>query len=174
MAFDFYKHRHFPKISTIAVVIAFLMPFFIVKCGNTEIDQISGVELMTGKSDIGGEQDKESAMDLSPRPFALMGFLCALAGAIFAWMTFKKRKLIQFIIACAGFVLLVLLFVDVKGTDVNQSSSEMLPITIELSYGYFTAQLGFAISALFYGFDFRNDQKTKPFNDEKIVDQDVI
>ena len=174
MAIDFNKHRHVPKISSVVALLAFLMPFFLIKCGDTVITDIKGYELLSGKSGIGASEDPDAAKDLNPNLFAFLGFASAVTLVILAWIKMKNKKILQVITAGVGFLSLILLFVSLTGSDISSDTGAYASmISIELSYGYYTCQLGFVISIVFHWLDIQNDRKNKIPSDDKIVDTEI-
>ena len=86
MAFDFKKYKGIPKISTVVVFIAFFMPFFLIKCNGTTLASIPGTTLCVG-TEVEGKGSGASATEseiITPKVFAVVGFLAAIAGGIFA------------------------------------------------------------------------------------------
>lgn len=172
MAFNYHKHRHFPKLSTTVILLSFLMPFFVVKCGDQTVDTLSGVELMTGKEDVGRDFNSSNTMTLKPRVFAVFAFICAAAATIFAWVRLDQEMLIGLILSGLGFVSLILLFWDIKATDLRSEGNDyngMIKIT--LGFGYFFCQIMYILNILFYGFGYKRELRQFKKDNDNTVDR---
>ena len=164
MAFDFKKYKSFPKVSTSIIVVSFLFPFFLVKCGGTTIASIKGIDLIVGMEIGDGAKAEELGMNI----FAIVALVCAVGGAILAWIKNKQSKKISLVVAVLGLISLVVLAVQLK-SEAGSSKQEM--ITIGLGIGYYLAFLGFLLNSLFFGFGMKEDNEPpKRIDDPDTVD----
>lgn len=163
MAFDFKKYKSFPKVSTSIIVVSFLFPFFLVKCGGTTIASIKGIDLIVGMEIGDGSKAEELGMNI----FAILALTCALAGAILAWVKNNQSKMISLVVAAIGFLSLIVLAIQLKA-EAGSSKQEM--ITIGIGFGYYLAFLGFLLNSLFFGFGMKAD-KEQP---KKVDDPDTV
>lgn len=144
----------FPKVSFGTIIILFFLPFFLIKCGGEQVANLSGFQLVTG-TEIGGSQFGNS-QKIEANFFAIISFLCALAGLIIAFLKIEKAKLISLIVSVVGLICLILLY--------NKASNEILKsgegmITISLGAGYYLTFLGYLINSIFFGYAIKEEQK---------------
>lgn len=143
MNIDFKKYKHFPKISSSVIVAAFLMPFMLVKCGNTTIASLNGINLALGSSV--GKGDKSQLLE--PNIFAILALILAIGAIILAFKDSRQTKIISLVIAIAGALSLVLLYIQLLG-KANMNTEK---VTISLGIGFYLAFIGFTANSVFYG-----------------------
>ncbi|HRY83241.1 MAG TPA: hypothetical protein P5533_01265 [Candidatus Cloacimonadota bacterium] len=125
------------------VIIAFLLPFMVVKCGDTKIASVSGLKLATGgnisldymdkmaestkaltdmaKSLPGAEESpeaepakEEKSEKLKPNIWALLALLMGIGGLITSLLLPKNSYIIPLILAVGGIIALFLIKSGVK------------------------------------------------------------
>lgn len=173
MSFDYKKYKGIPKISSIVVLIAFFLPFFLIKCNGQTLASINGVKLCVGTevAPAGNSSSAESEI-ITPKPFASIGLLAAIGGVVLAFLKFEKRTLIQVITASLGLLSLLILNVNMKLALGNSASSQKM-ITIEMGMGYYLAFLGFLATLVYCIMELKGDkQLTVPIVDEELVDDE--
>lgn len=167
------------KISGIGfaiVLIAFLMPFLVVKCADTKIVSLTGLKIATGgevrspvmesmtqaadelsetfeTEDTEGAEAKEKeeaeGSKLKINIFALIGLLAAIGGLIAALVVGRDRFIVPLAIAIVGVIALLLIKVGMQGSmDMDDSGEYSAMIKIEYQFGYFLAWLGFIIAGV--------------------------
>lgn len=173
MSFDYKKYKGIPKISSIVVLIAFFLPFFLIKCNGQTLASINGVRLCVGTEvSPGGSSSSAESEVIAPKPFASIGLLAAIGGVVLAFLKFEKRNLIQVITASLGILSLFILNVNMKIALGNSASSQKM-ITIEMGMGYYLAFLGFLVTVIYCVMALKGDkQSTVPLLEEELVDDE--
>lgn len=138
----------FPRISFSAILLAFFLPFFIVKCNDKELGKISGLELVVG-SDIGDKNIlSESSNDAEPNVFAIIGFLGTIAGLVFAFTKIKRWRLYSFILSILGSLSLFLLYLSAISEE--SKGGLMAKITISIGIGFYIALTGYILNSFYF------------------------
>lgn len=161
MAFNYRKYSGIPKISSFVVLISFLLPFFVVRCNDQVIDEISGIELISGTtirsaddgflegmSEEETEENTEPTGDyISTKIFAIFCLFTAILATAVSF--FKNNEKIVLAIAVAGIGALSLLglYIEVNGESGKQDGGM---ITIEIGLGFVLALFGFIIQIVYY------------------------
>ena len=146
----------FPKISFGTIIILFFLPFLLVKCGGEEIANLSGFQLVTG-TEIGGDSEfGGDAEDIQSNVFAIIGFVCAIAGLIIAFMKINKSKVISLVISIIGLLSLLLLYNDANSEAVKNTEGV---ITISLGIGYYLTFLCYLINSIFFGYTLKEKEE---------------
>ncbi|MDY0152073.1 MAG: hypothetical protein RBS43_07370 [Candidatus Cloacimonas sp.] len=156
------------KISAVLyaiVIVAFFMPFFVVRCQQTELMTIKGVELVTGADVklsmgdmLGGGAKKEGAEDQTQKvpaqPLAQAALLLAVVALILVLVLPKKLFIIPLLISVGGIVCLQLLNQGMLGALAN-SNTALDPsmdlskfISIQTKLGYWLANVFFLLGGL--------------------------
>lgn len=147
----------FPRISFSAILLAFFLPFFIVKCNDKELGKISGLELVVG-SDIGDENIlSQSSNDAKPNILAIIGFLGAIAGLVFAYTKIKRWRLYSLILSILGSLSLFLLYLSAISEETE--GGLMAKITISIGIGFYIALTGYILNSLYFSV-FLKEKKT--------------
>ena len=170
MSFDYKKYKGIPKISTFVVLIAFFLPFFLVKCGGQTLASINGVTLCVG-TEVGPKGNTSSAKSetITPKAFAIIGLLAAIGGIVVAFVKFNKQMLVQLIIASLGLLSLLILNFNMKFAAGNMSSSKQM-ITVEMGVGYYLAFLGFMAIVIYCAIALKGEKSKQSAPVEELVD----
>lgn len=170
MAIDFKKYKNFPKVSTSIIVLSFLMPFFLVKCGGTTLASVSGVDMIVGM-DVKGATESAKGGRIDASIFGIIAALCAIVGVVLAWAGSQKMKMISMVVAIVGLACLVVMYLQLKLEATKEDTRGM--ITIGLGFGFYLAFLGWLLNAVFFGLWMKEDKKTVTQASQDTVD-DVI
>lgn len=135
----------FPKISFPVIMIAFLLPFVLVKCGDTTIARLNGVDLVTG-THVGEGEDVEQ---IQPNLYVLAAFVFAAAGLVLAFLKKKEARIAALAVSVLGFLSLIGFYFNVTGQIPGKGK---MIIIISLGIGYYIAIIGFLANSLFFGF----------------------
>ena len=112
--------------------------------------------------------DGAKAEDLGMNIFAILALVCALAGAVLAWIKNKQSKMISLVVAAVGLLSLIILAIQLKA-EAGSSKQEM--VTIGLGFGFYLAFIGFLLNSLFFGFGMKADNdEPKEIDDPDTVD----
>ena len=155
MAFKYKKYSGIPKISSAVVLIAFFLPIFIVKCNDTPIDELSGVELVIGSevkqgSDILSDDpaDHPDEEYSPPRVFAILCLFAALLSTALAFFKNESKLVLALAVSGIGLLSLLGLYFEVN-SDTGPKNSGF--ITIHVALGYFLVMFGFLGQLIYYG-----------------------
>lgn len=173
MSFDYKKYKGLPKISTLVVVIAFLLPFFLIKCNGQTLASINGVTLCVG-TEVGpnGNTSSADAEIITPKVFAIVGLLAAIGGVVVAFVKFEKQILVQLILSSLGLLSLIILNFNMS-LALGKSSSSQKMITIEMGMGYYLAFLGFLVTLIYCAMALKGEkQMTAQVPIEDLVDDE--
>lgn len=156
------------------VILAFLLPFVVVKCGDTKLMTINGVKLVTGgtleketdamvkklSGGLGGMLSTDN-MDMSelkdnpmkPSIFAILAILMAVVGLITAFVLPADKKIIPALAGLLGLVFLVVIMVGAKSEfPKNMGGGEMAQIAdmikVTMGLGFWLALIGFLVAAV--------------------------
>lgn len=160
--------------SFIIGLLLFLMPFVDIKCGDTTLKQVSGVELATGfeikdtrsNNSLFNSNDVNTSFSSQPdtrrgNNFAIAAMLLGLLAVIVALLNFKGRAGLGMVLGAATAVALIALMIDVKnkiksdsppahhtnGFDMNLGND--VNIVAEFTPYFYLAVLLFALGAYF-------------------------
>lgn len=172
MSFDYKKYKGIPKISTVVVLIAFFLPFFLIKCGGQTLASVNGVTLCVG-TEVGPSGGGSSAKSetISPKAFAIVGLLAAIGGVVVALVKFQKQLLVQLILSSLGLLSLFILNIDMKLAAGGMSSSKQM-ITVELGIGYYLAFLGFLATIIYCAIALKGEKSVESIPIEELVDDE--
>lgn len=157
------------------VIIAFLMPFMVVKCGDNKIATVSGFKLVTGgkvanpqlenlqnmTESMQGQTDNETpdaeaeendnTIPFKSNPYALIALLAALAGLISALLLKKGAFVAPLALAIVGLISMMLIKGPVtnaaKGSSGGNAALEGI-ITVNAQFGYYLALIGFFLAGI--------------------------
>ena len=133
----------------ILIAFCFLLPFFKLSCGGTDLIVVSGIETVTGtnfeSSEMFGKSTDNRKMD--PELFAILALLCALGGIGFSFARGGAANLLNLLASIGGAVFLIVLKFKL---DHDVHSSGELMIKIDYMIGYWLALLLFIGSALMH------------------------
>ncbi len=135
----------FPKISFPVILIAFLLPFVLVKCGDTTIARLNGIDMVTG-THVGEGEDVEQ---IQPNLYVLAAFVLAAAGLVLAFLKKKEARIAALAVSILGLLSLIGFYFDVTGQIPGKGK---MIIIISLGIGYYIAIIGFLANSLFFGF----------------------
>ena len=156
------------KISAIfyaIVILAFLMPFFVVSCDKTEIASLSGVKLVTGGEvkismpeilqDMQQEDTKLDNPSMNAQPFAIITLILAVVALILVLALPVKMYLIPAIVSILGIISLQLLNANIMsvlspsktGLDPSIDLSSMM--SIKAQSGFWLANIAFILGGVF-------------------------
>jgi hypothetical protein len=160
--------------SFIIGILLFLMPFVNIKCGDTTLKQVSGVELATGfemkdtrsNNSLFNSNDINTSFSSQPdtrrgNNFAIAAMLLGLVAAIVALLNFKGRAGLGLVLGTATVVALIALMIDIKSKiksdsppahhtnsfDMNLGNN--VNIVAEFTPYFYLAVLLFALGAYF-------------------------
>lgn len=156
------------------VIIAFLLPFMVVKCGDTKLATFTGFKLVTGgevkapamdnmMKGLGdafnmdnttqeAQEDEQEAKGekVKPNAFAIIALLMAVIGLITALIMSQEKYIIPLVVAIVGFIAMLLIKSGVSGDMSAAGSKEVADmIKIKMQFGYFLALLAFIGAAVF-------------------------
>jgi hypothetical protein len=166
------------KISGIGfaiVLIAFLMPFMVVKCADTPIMTLTGLKMATGgtvqtqtmdsmmegidsSSDSlkAGDEKKSDKKEESANQrnvkvniFALSGLIAGMGGLITTLILNKRKYLVPLAIAGVGVIALILIKTAMQTNMTLKEAGKFASlISFEYQFGYFLALFGFVVGAV--------------------------
>ncbi|PKP04806.1 MAG: hypothetical protein CVU11_03585 [Bacteroidetes bacterium HGW-Bacteroidetes-6] len=145
----------FPKISFPVILIAFLLPFVLVKCGNTTIARLNGVDMVTGTHV--GEGDDVQQID--PNLYVLGAFVLAAVGLVLAFFKKKEIRIAALAVSVLGFLSLIGFYFDVTGEVPGKGK---MIVIISLGVGYYIAIIGFLANSLFFGLSLTQKEDRLP------------
>ncbi|MBU0488995.1 MAG: hypothetical protein KKA07_09605 [Bacteroidetes bacterium] len=153
--------KHFSKAGFVIVIIAFFLPFIVVKCSNgTELVRASGMQIITRSNLVDDGNSKNSSSEKSggtnPRIFSAISFLCALGGLVFLFLNNKNREKIAFVLGIVGLFFLIFMVLDINMSIPAKAKNF---ITISPGYGYYLAIIGFLIADALLLLDFLEKRK---------------
>jgi hypothetical protein len=151
------------------------MPFVNIKCGDTTLKQVSGVELATGfemkdtrsNNSLFNSNDINTSFSSQPdtrrgNNFAIAAMLLGLVAAIVALLNFKGRAGLGLVLGTATVVALIALMIDVKNkiksdspppghsnNGFNMNLGNDVNIVAEFTPYFYLAVLLFALGAYF-------------------------
>lgn len=178
MNIDLEKFKFAPKISSGVILLSFLLPFFVIKCGNIELAKPTGIQLVTGKSSITETSKSSESKDLKPQPFAIVALFMAVLATILAWIKIKNHNMIALVIASVGFLSLIILLINMKSIVVDSAGSDSQNvakmITVSGAIGYYLCLLGYLVYGSFYGLTIKQekDAQTRENADSVIEELD--
>lgn len=154
MNIDFKKYRHVPKISSSIIIVSFLLPFFLIKCGGQTLAEVRGIDMLVGM-DI---KTSSEAKHLTWSLFGIVTALCAVAALVLALLDKKSQKLLSLVIACVGLACLIMMAIQMK-MAVGMETEAM--ITVGLGFGFYLAFIGFLVNSLFFGLSMKEDKNSE-------------
>ncbi len=157
------------------VIIAFLLPFMVVKCGDTKIASFSGFKLVTGgkvetpamdnmmqglgdafksAGDLAGTEEAEETKEakaekVKPNFFAIIALLAAIVGLVTAFVMDQKKYILPLVMGVVGFIALLLIRSGLSSSWAADSKELAGMIKVNLQFGYFLALLAFIGAAVF-------------------------
>lgn len=166
------------KLSVIGyaiVLIAFLLPFFVVSCQQTELFTMSGLKLVTGgEADYSlGDQLSDSTKiapnmpdkkSIPSQPLAIAIVAIAFLGIILALVLPRNAFYVPVLLSAAGIVCLFLLkggiLKAVASTDMGMKEGIDISkvFLVKTKIGFWLANLGFLAAALIAFIDKLNSQ----------------
>lgn len=151
--------QHLPKISFGTVILAFFLPFVLIKCGGEEIANLSGLQLITGAEITADSEFMEEAQRTESNIFAILSMAAAVIGLIVALVKMNKWKVIAFVASLVGLVSLLLLYNDVKVETTNNAEGLL---TISLGFGFYLAFIAYLVNSIFLGMYAKDKQDPEP------------
>jgi len=161
---EYFVTQNFPKLSFGTALIAFLLPFFLVKCQNETIMTIKGINTVTGvapDNNLGGgmgdlfeglEDEMEDAAEKAPKQkkkrslWGILALLAAIAGLGLSFTDMDNKKMLQTICGVLGVVSLILLYIGAKGS-MDKEAAQM-GIKIVPGIGFYLSFLGFLAATI--------------------------
>lgn len=160
------------------VILCFFFSFFLVKCNESTLVSIEGIDLVVG-SDMAAESElgeffnqntsnnEELALPqgddqpISPHPLAIIALLMAVAGVMMVFLPWKQRNLLQMVLSIIGFLALLALIVLFRqqyadlgsnsGSEYQEKLLKGLNFKIEAGLGLIWSMVLFAVNGLFLG-----------------------
>jgi hypothetical protein len=123
-------------------IVFFFFSFFVIKCGDTKIATISGVNLVTGKeitanTSFGNSGNSSDNKNVDPNVWAIIALSSAVIGLGVYLFKFKKEELVGTIVSGLGVVSLTILGYTFKDS-VNEADLRGM-VTVSLGFGYWGA-----------------------------------
>lgn len=156
------------KISAIfyaIVILAFLMPFFVVSCDKTELASLKGIKLVTGGeietsvADFLKGAEKEDAKpenpSIKPQPYAILALVLAVVALVLVLVLPITLYLVPVIVSVLGIASLQFLNASIikvllsakTGLDPSLDLSSI--ITIKAQTGFWLANVAFIVGGVF-------------------------
>lgn len=160
------------------VILCFFFSFFLVKCNESTLVSIEGIDLVVG-SDMAAESElgeffnqntsnneelelpQGDDQPISPHPLAIIALLMAVAGVMMVFLPWKQRNLLQMVLSIIGFLALLALIVLFKqqyadlgsnsGSEYQEKLLKGLNFKIEAGLGLIWSMVLFAVNGLFLG-----------------------
>lgn len=160
------------------VILCFFFSFFLVKCNESTLVSIEGIDLVVG-SDMAAESElgeffnqntsnneelelpQGDDQPISPHPLAIIALLMAVAGVMMVFLPWKQRNLLQMILSIIGFLALLALIVlfrqqyadlgSSSGSEYQEKLLKGLNFKIEAGLGLIWSMVLFAVNGLFLG-----------------------
>jgi hypothetical protein len=156
------------KISAIfyaIVILAFLMPFFVVSCDTTELASLKGIKLVTGgevkitipeiMQDMQQDENKINNPSMSAQPFAIVAIVLAVAALILVLALPVKMYLLPAIVSILGIISLQLLNANIMSvlsstkTGLDPSIDLSSIMSIKTQSGFWLANIAFILGGVF-------------------------
>lgn len=142
------------------VILCFFLPFVQMSCRDVKIFSVTGLQLVAGaemeQPAMFGQAPKKAKVD--PEPWAILAFLCALAGTALCFVRAGAGNLLAAIAGGFGFVSMLLL----KARIDDQVLKQGVPfLRIDYEIGFIGACILFAVGAAITGYLF-SQGKTGP------------
>ncbi len=136
--------RKFSLAIFVAILVCFLMPFLDLSCGEQKIVNLTGLELITGKtiadSSIYGVENNHT----HPHLLVILASLCSIAGFVFVYVKGKSR-LISSALSLLGFVFLLKFKILMDG-NIAEKGDGM--IFADWRYGFWLACVLFILASV--------------------------
>jgi hypothetical protein len=160
------------------VILCFFFSFFLVKCNESTLVSIEGIDLVVG-SDMAAESElgeffnqntsnneelelpQGDDQPISPHPLAIIALLMAVAGVMMVFLPWKQRNLLQMVLSIIGFLALLALIVLFRqqyadlgsnsGSEYQEKLLKGLNFKIEAGLGLIWSMVLFAVNGLFLG-----------------------
>lgn len=160
------------------VILCFFFSFFLVKCNESTLVSIEGIDLVVG-SDMAAESElgeffnqntsnneelelpQGDDQPISPHPLAIIALLMAVAGVMMVFLPWKQRNLLQMVLSIIGFLALLALIVLFRqqyadlgsnsGSEYQEKLLTGLNFKIEAGLGLIWSMVLFAVNGLFLG-----------------------
>jgi len=129
--------RTLVPISFVAVLVFFFFNFFVIKCSNEKIGEVTGINLVTGtqlkSKDMftGAEKNGEK---IPSNTWAIIAFASAIIGLGTFLIKVKKEEMIGAAVGVAGVISLIVLQTTVKNSLEQRGQSGMITASFELGY----------------------------------------
>lgn len=172
---DFYRTPHLTTISFAVGILLFFLPFAEIKCNDTTLAQMSGLNMVTGSEPKMGGDFERMAKGFDKKPgdvkpatksekkgkvyvLAIAALALGVVGVALSLMkkgSFNKGEMLVGII---GAVALIALMIQVKGDlnnqieDNNKGSNEfsgMMKISVDFTIWFFLCVLSYLAAAFF-------------------------
>lgn len=134
-----------PKVSFTVVLIAFFLPFVLIKCDDKEIARVKGTELITGTS-INYEDpfsEKNQQRKVAPNVYAIVLFAIAFIALIVSFLPITIKHFILFFASFLGLIDFVLLY--------NSIQEELaLEFGIEFLTGFYIIPVALLFNFIFF------------------------
>jgi len=123
-------------------IVFFFFSFFVIKCGDTKIATVSGINLVTGKeitanTSLGNSSNSSNSKSVDPNVWAIIALSSAVIGLGVYLIKFKKEELVGTIVGGLGVTALAILGYTFKDS-VNEADLRGM-VTISLGFGYWGA-----------------------------------
>lgn len=123
-------------------IVFFFFSFFVIKCGDTKIASVSGVNIVTGKeitanTSFGNSSNSSDSKSVDPNVWAIIALSSAVIGLGVYLFKFKKEELVGTIVGGLGVAALAILGYTFKDS-VNEADLRGM-VTISLGFGYWGA-----------------------------------
>jgi hypothetical protein len=153
------------------VVLAFFMPFLLVKCGDNNVMKVNGMKFVTGgnaKLSLGnnmpgdipkigenpsapepeGGPAQNEEQKIHPKFSAVLAFLAAIIGLLYCFIYKKKSYLIPLALSIIGIIALIFLSSSMKSGLKEASGSQQYAglLTTKMLFGYYLALLSFILA----------------------------
>jgi len=158
------------------VIIAFLLPFMVVRCGEQDIASISGLKMATGgkvelkamedmtkgladamqivapEAEADGEAteaEEAETRPMKPSFLAIIALLAAIAGLVTALIMDQRSFIVPLVLAIIGFLALLLVRGGVTKQVIGSAGGELAGlITIKMQFGYYLALFSFLVAGI--------------------------
>lgn len=151
------KKRPIIQVMFGLVFLLFFFNFFTIKCNDTKLIALSGINLVTGVSDVSkqlagplkelgsmndSQDDENKANDkdnkIAPNFFAILAFGTVIIGGIILFVSNKSSNLIATTCSVIAFISLILLRLTFGGSLQDQGN-DMIKVSIGINFAYWFA-----------------------------------
>ena len=142
------------------IIICFFLPFTTASCSGQKILTLTGFQMVTGTTvrqpNMFGEQPKQKK--IGTEPYAIAGFLLALAGFAISFSRNKTAYFFSAITSAAGAVCLLLLKTKLDQEALNSGQGLIL---LDYDFGYWASFIIFILSAAMNGYIYKQFAQKK-------------